>query len=716
MKKSNLSFKIVFPSLLAVLLGIALTVSIILNILISGYTDLSKRYIDNLTENYARQIDSKMTLTLNTAETLAVSVAEEAKQTEPSRDTLLQLVADILKKNDGLVGIGVGFEPNAFDGNDADFKNTRHSDDTGRFVPYTFRDGGGTSYTVLEGYDDPGPDGSWYSVPKATKQTFVTDPYWYNVGSEKHLIFTCVAPVLDDRGNFIAMVGFDTLVDSLNSIVQNTRIFDTGYLSLVSPDGTIAYHPTEAAMGNPVSEIYPSEVANVMDQVRSSGELLTVEAVWNQTEMQYNLFPISVGESSGKWIVVTNIPISEIDQVKKDSIFAAVTITIALTLLIALVIILVLRIFVLRPVRAIKQASDSMAEGSLNIQIPYRSTDELGQLAENIQKTSSTISTYIENISQTLGAISQGDMTTDIQLDYIGDFIPIKTSMTQILHSLNDTLRQIRQSARQVAGGSEQMASGAQALSQGAVQQASSVEELASTLELLSQQARQTAEIAVQASEKSHFVGSEVSESNNRMQALQSAMADINSSSAEIEKIIKTIEDIAFQTNILALNAAVEAARAGAAGKGFAVVADEVRNLASKSAEASHSTAELIDRSLEAVRNGTRIADETARALVSVVEGVEEVADNIGTIALASDQQSSSIGQITDSINQISNVVQTNSATAEQSAATSEELSAQSQLLDTLVTQFRLRKEAPSQGYSISSSGFSLSPVDHDAF
>ena len=237
---------------------------------------------------------------------------------------------------------------------------------------------------------------------------------------------------------------------------------------------------------------------------------------------------------------------------------------------------------------------------------------------------------------------------------------------------------------------SDQVSSGAQALSQGATEQASSVEELAASINEISNNINQTAQQAQDASDKSMQVGEKAGESNNRMHDMLQAMADINASSGEIGKIIKTIEDIAFQTNILALNAAVEAARAGAAGKGFAVVADEVRNLASKSAEASKNTAVLIENSLQAVENGKRIADETAQSLEVVISDIQEASSLMGSIAKAATDQAESISQITLGIDQISSVVQTNSATAEESAAASEELSGQAQILNELVRKFRL--------------------------
>lgn len=276
-------------------------------------------------------------------------------------------------------------------------------------------------------------------------------------------------------------------------------------------------------------------------------------------------------------------------------------------------------------------------------------------------------------------------------MDYLGEFASIKASGNKIIGTLNDALSQIHRASNQVASGSEQVSSGAQSLSQGATEQASSIEELAATINELSEQVKQTAQNSSDINVLIEAAGNGVEGSNQQMKEMMSAMTRINESSSEIEKIIKTIEDIAFQTNILALNAAVEAARAGTAGKGFAVVADEVRSLASKSAEAAKDTTVLINHSLEAVAEGNRIARETQISLLNVVEKAQKITVGMAKITEAASMQAEGIAQVTTGVDQISSVVQTNAATAEESAATSQELSSQSSLLKDLVGRFRLK-------------------------
>ena len=345
------------------------------------------------------------------------------------------------------------------------------------------------------------------------------------------------------------------------------------------------------------------------------------------------------------------------------------------------------------PVLEIQDAASQMARGELNIEISYTSRDELGMLSDQVRELIRKLRTIIDDENRLLAQMAAGDFTVDTacEAEYTGGFRPLLVSFREIASQLNHTMLQISQSSVQVAGSSDQVSSGAQALSQGAAEQASSIEELAASINEVSERVRQNAEHALQASQMADRVGSEMNTSNQKMQEMIQAMNDISRCSDEVGKIIKTIEDIAFQTNILALNAAVEAARAGAAGKGFAVVADEVRNLADKSAEASGSTATLIENILKAVANGTQIADETATALLQTVGGVKEVTGIVSRISDASNNQAEAIAQITAGIEQISGVVQTNSATAQESAAASEELSGQSQLMKELVGRFRLK-------------------------
>lgn len=341
----------------------------------------------------------------------------------------------------------------------------------------------------------------------------------------------------------------------------------------------------------------------------------------------------------------------------------------------------------------VEKAAKSMAEGNFDVDITYQSRDEVGVLADSMRLLCKNNKIVIEDISYMTEAMASGDLSVESRAEnnYVGEFTEIFNSMKELVEKLNVIMSKINESADQVSSGSDQVSGGAQALSQGATEQASSVEELAATIHVISDQINENAKNAGEANEKTEDAANELTEANAKMDELVGAMNEISTSSDETQKIIKTIEDIAFQTNILALNAAVEAARAGAAGKGFAVVADEVRNLAGKSAEAAKNTTALIENTVAAINKGNSLVNEVADRMASTADASKVVAELNTKISEASKQAADSVTQVTVGVEQISSVVQTNSATAEESAAASEELSGQANMLKELVSEFRLK-------------------------
>ncbi|WP_320961541.1 methyl-accepting chemotaxis protein [Hungatella effluvii] len=354
-----------------------------------------------------------------------------------------------------------------------------------------------------------------------------------------------------------------------------------------------------------------------------------------------------------------------------------------------------------QPVTELEQAARAMAKGEFSaVRVAYDSRDELGSLAGDIRSMVKTLTDVLQNETYILNEMAEGNFSVHREKDeyYIGEFEQLMRSMKKINRGLSELLLQISRSADHVAAGSEQVSSGSQNLAQGTTEQAASVEELTGMMSEISDQAYRNSRDAQEASEKAQMVKENATESSRSMQEMVKAMAEISGKFDEIRKIVKTIEDFSFQTNILALNAAVEAARAGDRGKGFSVVANEVRSLANQSSAASKSTAALIQSSIQAVENGRKIANETDNVLAEVVSGIDNVSELLFHITDASSKQFDANRQVTENINLISEVVQTNSATAEECAAASEELASQAQLLKELVSHFKLADLAESAG------------------
>ncbi len=537
----------------------------------------------------------------------------------------------------------------------------------------------------------PGPDfnaleKSWYQ-DGIQSEDFILGDVYFDEDSQSYVVGASGA-LKDAQGNVRGVAAADVYLDSISDIVAGIELEKTGGIFLVDTrTGTIIGHKDKDMTGRVMSEFKGDMYAYANEQIVSGASGLSIyeENMYIQVEQVPN----------SDWTAVAYVSKTEVlsDLVTLTGMMG--TVAVIAVIAAAVLIILMVRRIIGRPVAELSQVAAKIAEGELDQTIRHSSNDELGELADNFGRTVVRLRdyvTYIDEISEKLQEIADGNLDFQLSHEYVGEFSKIKESLEAISRAFNDTMGQISVAAGQVSEGAGYVSDGAQTLSQGSVQQHDAVELLASHITEVSDGIQRTAKGAEKASRISKEVGSNILESNDKMQHMNEAIQKISSKSTEIHSIIKTIEDIAFQTNILALNAAVEAARAGEAGKGFAVVADEVRNLAGKSSEAAKNTTVLIDQTVEAVEEGTNMARDTADSMMAVVAQAEEVNTLIEGIAEYSAKQASATEEVIRGIDRISDVVQSNMSTAEKSAAASEELSGQANMLRDLVSKFRLKK------------------------
>lgn len=582
--------------------------------------------------------------------------------------------------NPDICGIGVFYEPDKFDPAIKDY--SLYVDKTSAKNKTAVSLGAYSDYSAQD----------YYHVAKETKAPYITDPYKYN----GIMMSTITYPIMEGD-EVIGVILADINISNFSKIKALNAKYPTMFVDIYTQENMIAFDTKSADnIGKNLKELIPAseyEKITALQQTKSTFHIDTKNS--DGTMLSRNYFPITCGSQT--WWASSCLEKKDLNKdVTRIIAFMILLAVFALVFINVVVIILLKKM--LRPIDGVVAAATSIASGNLDIQIEVVSNDEIGILSKTFLEMVENLKFIIQDINTVLGEMSKGNFKIESQNEdkYIGSYRYIFEAMHNIRMNLSNTLSEIDQASEYVSTGASQVSDASQSLSQGSTEQASSIEELSAAIAEISERVKENAANALEANSLSMEASEGIMTGDQKMKDMISAMNEIADTSSEISKIIKTIDDIAFQTNILALNAAVEAARAGCAGKGFAVVADEVRNLASKSAEAAKNTTALIENAISAIANGTKIADETAGALRLVVEKSNISSVRVAEIAEASSAQSDSLVQITAGIDQISAVVQTTSATAEETAATSEELSAQALNLKSLVGKFHLMDKAAS--------------------
>ena len=616
------------------------------------------------------------------------------------RDAIDNALAGVLLGDKNFTTVFAYFEQNTIANADGLPYRVHKKDIAYEAIAYFSEDG---EDVVFEKHEDAFDnfDKEYYKQIKETGDVYVYEPYVYELQGRNIMMISIIAPVYDATGEFLGVAGCDLALADM----QTQNYAQTGYSSThmvtLAEDGTVltdSKNPDlvgitaeEAGYGNIIKDV--QKLKSMQDDNNVNTLSVINDDVINYATKEKGVsVVVPLKLSSGNyWTLYLAVDDSEYTApIKRDSMKLIWVVAGVGGTLLAIIYFIIKKS--LSPVKDILWGAAQLEAGSLKINLPVKSNDELGRLASAINNISITMDNYVNDISQQLSKMAGNNMNVTIDQKYIGDFIPIQTSIEKIAQSLNNTLRQMTISADNVANGSSSVSAGAQVLSQGAVEQASAIDGLASSLENLSRDVTANAEDAHNMNLSIIKIGKNITKSNEEMDKLTSAMAEIRESSAGIEKIIKTIEDIATQTNLLSLNASVEASRAGEAGKGFAVVASEIRELALRSAESVNQTTELISHSLSAVKNGTAIADDTAKSLSAVVKGAKEISESANKINDASQNQKETLLEITRNVDLIEQVVQSNNSAVQESVITSKELSQQSLHLHSLINQFELKE------------------------
>ena len=591
---------------------------------------------------------------------LTVSEAEEEYY-------LMKTMQGFAKNNLGIVSQALLLEPDAFSKENSNY-SLRYDTDGDKFsmVPYE-----------VYGTQD------FYKQAQESKVASATLPM-ENADTGKASFYMTV-PILDgDR--FLGIVTTEISTEVFNELDMSTLGYENVFFDVLDNQNNFVYSNNPDAKGKNLGDLIGQKYSDMLVE-----KMQSKEAFFQRDSQVRYYVPLQI--EGVDWWVQTAMTIPHFDQEKNQLLFALILSEVIIFILVQ--IINFVRISnALKPLKKISEAGKEVAGGNFDVEIHYPQQDEIGELSRSISEVIGRSKKIVFDLRDRLDAMAGGNFTENLESEeYVGDYAPLLESLKHIQEDMNRTLQEVHASSVQVLSSAEQVNTGAQSLSQGATEQASSIEELSANMQDISQSIQASTKTAGDAYKLQGEAGVAVLQSNEKMEEMRKAMDDITAKSNEISKIIKTIDDIAFQTNILSLNAAIEAARAGAAGKGFAVVADEVGNLAQKSAKAAQNTGLLIEETIEAVEKGAKITEETAESLNSVSKSTEEVNTLIEKISAASSKDLEGITSLNQGLQQISSVVQANSATAEQSAAASEELTGQANKMNELVERFQLKEE-----------------------
>lgn len=693
-KKSNKVYSLKTSLLLVTTICVAFAMIVLSSI---AYMN-SKKIIEEHSRNEMSQclsfaiesINKSLSNNLKISETLAHSVEAIHKQSILSNpfgsdweeNSYKDILTSFIDSNDETFGGGIWFEP------------YKYRSDIMFFSPYCMRENGAVTYidNYNLGENVYYTDQDWYKSVSTSKdgESKWSSPY-YDEFVKKSMI-TSSTPIYDTDGEIMGVATADIDLSYIQEMILSLNMVANGKVILIDQNGTyIATEDSSKILNNNILSDEDTNIAKLGQTVLANKEGKCSLTLNNE---KYNALYEEIPETG--WFIISmaseNQLLSSAYHLKNVlSVFSVI-----FFIILIIVLFIYLQRFIIRPIYSLSNTAEQIANGNLNITISKLSNNEFGEVSQYMQTMVERLhqySGYISETSSILNDISNGNFKFNLSYDYLGEFADLKNGLIKTRNMLSGTLLTISSVSKEVDNGAASLAKASQMQAQEATEQTASIKELSDMMEDIEQSADMNAQSTQNVNKTITEVLQEAKNGDKQINIMLSAMDDMTSTSKEIEKIVKNIEDIAFQTNILALNAAVEAARAGSAGKGFAVVADEVRNLASKTSEASKETAELIEKTLASVDNGKKLADETAKSFKIVSDGISKAFEQTEIITKYSENQKNSIRQATSGVIQLSDVVNMNTAHAQEGAAASEELSAQSQMLKNLVDKFELYQE-----------------------
>lgn len=524
---------------------------------------------------------------------------------------------------------------------------------------------------------------SYYSA--ITKSELVITSAYNDTTTGKSII-TIAYPVFGRTGGVVGLVAVDLCVEKLSGFVTSTSFGDTGTTYILDSDYSVIVHPDPQMIGMSTGNVSydGSDIQKELDN--PSGQII-----------KYTMAGVTrmggfMDINNADWLLVSAVDIN--DFYSRVQLIVGV-LSLFQVILFAIGIIVNGR-FIHRklvPIQSIQNYVHEVSKGNLQAQLYFTSDDEMGALVNDIRTMVDTLKIYIGHVSKTIKDFADGKIQVSDDVEYIGDFITVHSSLHHFVDLMSNSLYDLKRAVEEVDSGSQQISTGAMELANGSQEQAMSVEGLSDLISHINEEIKETAKYSSKISGYASNIARDIEINNEKMQKLAIDVQEIKSHSDEVERIIKVIDEVAFQTNILALNAAVESARAGEAGRGFAIVADEVRNLSIKTTEAVQDTTRIITEMTVIVESSTNLANETSKDLQIIAEETQGFVENMASITHSTNDQSQSITKIHNGIETISSVIHNNAAISEESSASTEELSAQATLMTELISKFNIDKK-----------------------